>query len=53
VLDEQGFPVVDGGKQHPTAPGLFFNGFRGELSGQLRLMKFDARSIAKAFTNGR
>lgn len=48
VLDDRGYPLVDGGKQHPNAPGLFFNGFRGELSGQLRLMKFDARSIARA-----
>ena len=37
----------------PNAPGLYFAGFRGDLSGQLRLMKFHARSIAKAFTNGR
>jgi len=53
VLDDRGFPVVDGGKQHPNAPGLYFNGFRGSLSGQLRLMRIDARSIAKAVTNGR
>ena len=53
VLDDRGTPLVDGGQQHPNAPGLFFNGFRGELSGQLRLMKFDARLIAKAVTNGR
>jgi putative flavoprotein involved in K+ transport len=51
VLDDRGNPLVDGGKQHPDAPGLYFSGFRGELSGQLRLMKFDARSIAKAVTS--
>jgi putative flavoprotein involved in K+ transport len=53
VLDDHGTPIVNGGKQHSGAPGLYFTGFRTELSGQMRLMKFDARSIAKAFTNGR
>lgn len=48
VLDERGTPLVSGGKQHPNAPGLYFTGYRTELSGQLRLMRFDARSIAKA-----
>ncbi len=48
VLDENGIPLVSGGKQHPSAPGLFFNGYRADLSGQLRLMRPDARAIAKA-----
>lgn len=48
VLDENGIPLVSGGKEHPSAPGLFFNGFRANLSGQLRLMRPDARAIAKA-----
>jgi putative flavoprotein involved in K+ transport len=48
VLAENGIPLVSGGKQHPSAPGLFFNGFRTNLSGQLRLMRPDARAIAKA-----
>jgi putative flavoprotein involved in K+ transport len=47
VLDENGIPLVCGGKEHPSAPGLFFNGFRTDLSGQLRLMRPDARAIAK------
>jgi putative flavoprotein involved in K+ transport len=51
VLDERGRPRVHGGRQHPSAPGLFFTGFRGDLSGQLRLMRFDARSIARAVGN--
>jgi len=50
VLDRQGTPLVHGGRQHPSAPGLFFTGFRTELSGQLRLMRFDARSIARALS---
>lgn len=48
VLDEKGTPLVTGGRQHPSAPGLFFTGYRTELSGQMRLMRFDARSIARA-----
>jgi putative flavoprotein involved in K+ transport len=48
VLDENGIPLVSGGTQHPSAPGLFFNGYRANLSGQLRLMRPDARAIAKA-----
>jgi putative flavoprotein involved in K+ transport len=46
--DEKGTPLVTGGRQHPSAPGLFFTGYRTELSGQMRLMRFDARSIARA-----
>jgi putative flavoprotein involved in K+ transport len=48
VLDERGMPVVHGRRQHVAAPGLFFTGFRAELSGQMRLMRFDARAIARA-----
>ncbi|HEX3042044.1 MAG TPA: NAD(P)/FAD-dependent oxidoreductase [Solirubrobacterales bacterium] len=50
VLDERGTPLVSGGRHHPSAPGLFFTGYRTELSGQMRLMRFDARSIARALT---
>lgn len=50
VLDARGKPLVHGADQHPGAPGLFFTGFRFELSGQLRLMRFDARAIARAAT---
>jgi len=48
VLDEGGIPLVTGGNEHLSAPGLFFNGYRSELSGQLRLMRPDARAIARA-----
>jgi len=48
VLDKDGLPVVSGGNEHPSAPGMFFNGYRAELSGQLRLMRPDARAIARA-----
>lgn len=50
VLDDKGTPLVTGGRQHLSAPGLFFTGYRTELSGQLRLMRFDARAIARALT---
>lgn len=46
VLDEDGIPITDGGEQHPSAPGMFFNGYRADLSGQLRHMRFGARQIA-------
>ncbi len=48
VLDGDGKPLVAGGNEHPSAPGLFFNGYRSDLSGQLRLMRPDARAIARA-----
>ncbi len=48
VLDQDGIPFVSGGEEHPSATGLFFNGYRFDLSGQLRLMRPDARAIARA-----
>ena len=48
LLNEDGIPLVSGGNQHPSAPGLFFIGYRFDLSGQLRLMRPDARAIARA-----
>lgn len=48
MLDEDGIPFVSGGSEHPAARGLFFNGYRADLSGQLRLMRLDARAIARA-----
>jgi putative flavoprotein involved in K+ transport len=48
VLNENDTPLVSGGNTHPSAPGLFFIGYRADLSGQLRLMRPDARAIARA-----
>jgi putative flavoprotein involved in K+ transport len=48
VLGEGGTPLVSGGDDHPSAKVLFFNGYRSNLSGQLRLMRPDARAIARA-----
>jgi putative flavoprotein involved in K+ transport len=53
VLDENGVPLVSGGDDHPSAKGLFFNGYRSNLSGQLRLMRPDARAIARAVKSQR
>ncbi len=47
VLDDHGRPMVARGRDHPDAPNLFFNGYRADLSGQLRLMRLDARAIAR------
>jgi putative flavoprotein involved in K+ transport len=48
VLDDEGRPLVGGGRTHHSAPNLYFNGFRANLTGMLRLMRYDARSIARA-----
>lgn len=48
VLGEDGIPLVSGGEQHRSAPGLFFNGYRPDLSGHLRPMRAEARAIAQA-----
>jgi putative flavoprotein involved in K+ transport len=48
VLGDVGIPLVSGGGQCPSAPGLFFTGYRPDLSGQLRPMRYEARAIAKA-----
>ncbi len=47
VLGEDGIPLVSGGDQHPSAPGLFFIGYRPDLSGHLRTMRPEARAIAR------
>jgi putative flavoprotein involved in K+ transport len=53
VLDAAGNPAVMGGRAHPNAPGVFFNGYRGTVSGQLRHMRRDARAIARAIARER
>lgn len=52
LLDEHGFPTFEGEslrapRQHPNAPGLFFNGYYTTASGQLRFMRIDGRRIAR------
>lgn len=48
VLDADGYPLCHGGQELRSAPGLYFNGYRFDLSGQLRTMRLDAESIARA-----
>jgi putative flavoprotein involved in K+ transport len=52
VLDEYGVPVLNGkairSREHPRAPGLFFNGYYASSAGQLRFMRIDGRRIARA-----
>jgi len=53
VLDEDGVPTLGGQplrapRQHPAAPGLFFNGYYTTSAGQLRFMRIDGRRIARA-----
>jgi len=47
VVDERGYPIVEQGADHPTAPGLFFSGYWASMIGQLLHMRRDARTIAR------
>jgi putative flavoprotein involved in K+ transport len=53
VLDSLGYPNVAPGRDHPAAPGLYFNGYRASMSGQLCHMRTDARRIARAIAASR
>jgi putative flavoprotein involved in K+ transport len=48
VLDSRGYPDVSPGRANPRAPGLYFNGYRASMAGQLCHMRPDARRIARA-----
>jgi putative flavoprotein involved in K+ transport len=52
VLDERGAPLMRDGESHPVAPGLFFNGYRLALSGELPEMRRNGRRIARAIAAG-
>jgi putative flavoprotein involved in K+ transport len=51
VLDEFGLPSLDGeplrARDHPRAPGVFFNGYYTTTAGQLRFMRIDGRRVAR------
>lgn len=53
VLGPKGKPTVNGPKNHPAAPGLYFTGFTNPISGMFRELKIDARRIARAIAKGR
>jgi hypothetical protein len=40
------------GESHPAAPGLYFNGYRLALSGELAEMRRNGRRIARAIGAG-
>ena len=49
VLDADGIPLhYEGAPEHPAAPRLYFAGFYGYPSGQLRVFPRHARRIARA-----
>jgi putative flavoprotein involved in K+ transport len=48
VLGPRGRPVVDGARQAPAAPGLWFIGYTNPVSGMFRQVNMDARRIARA-----
>ncbi len=47
VLDEKGVPLVHGGDEHPSAPGLHFVGYVVTLGGTLRLIGKQAEGLAR------
>ena len=54
VLRRDGIPAhYDGAPEHPAAPRLYFSGFWGSNSGQIRLMPIHARRIARAAARDR
>ena len=48
VLDDRGVPLVHGADEHPAAPGLHFVGIKAEISGLLREIGLEARSVGRA-----
>jgi putative flavoprotein involved in K+ transport len=48
VLDDRGVPIFQGAAAHPGAPGLHFVGYETRLYGQLRGIRLEARSLARA-----
>jgi putative flavoprotein involved in K+ transport len=48
VLLPNGRPAINGGRTHPSAPGLFFNGYWLPLSGQIPALRRSSRALARA-----
>jgi putative flavoprotein involved in K+ transport len=48
VVDDDGFPTVNGAPGDPRTPGLYFNGYYPALWSQLGPMRIEARKIARA-----
>jgi putative flavoprotein involved in K+ transport len=48
VLDERGMPRDWPAVEVSDAPNLFFVGYTAKVSGQLRVMRYDARRVARS-----
>ncbi|TMK97710.1 MAG: NAD(P)/FAD-dependent oxidoreductase [Actinobacteria bacterium] len=48
VLGPRGRPIPRGGRTHPAAPRLYFNGYWLPMSGQLPAMRRTTRAISRA-----
>jgi putative flavoprotein involved in K+ transport len=53
VLDSAGRPAMLRGRAHPSAPGLYFNGYWLPLRGQMPAMKQTSRAIARDVARAR
>ena len=53
VLLPSGRPAVNGGRTHPDAPGLYFNGYWLPLSGQVPALRRSSRALGKAIARER
>ena len=47
-IDPSGRPLVHVAAEHPDAPGLHFVGFTPSLGGALRLISWEAQTLAAA-----
>jgi cation diffusion facilitator CzcD-associated flavoprotein CzcO len=47
VLSAVGRPLVHGSQTHANAPGLYFVGYKAEISGNIRQMSIQARKISR------
>lgn len=53
VLRDDGLPIRYDAREHPAAPRLYFAGFWGSNSGQIRVMPIHARRIGRAAAKDR
>jgi cation diffusion facilitator CzcD-associated flavoprotein CzcO len=53
LLDARGFPVINGGEQHPSAPGLWFTGMRPGLTGFFHASTVTGSAIARGIEAAR
>ena len=51
ILSDAGRPLVHGPQTHDNAPGLYFVGYKAEISGNIHQMSIQARKIAGAIAS--